>query len=477
MHAATHAAAAPAIAAAKCRTVLPLVKVTASTGPRANSARSALGGALGHDGAVRLDHLDPRPRAARAPVPRRRARRPRRPPARRLPRDTARGQLAGERLRLLAGRDQVGLDRPERAAPRRSPAPPRPPATARGAASPPLGHQPPPRSRWSAPARRARRARRPSRSRPSAAAIRRRSTSATGLDEGHPHHGGPGLLEKAGQPVRLVQAAGDHDAAALQRGGRAHRRAAATRSTSSSGARRVAAELDAAHRAVDAERGARAPARRPRAAPTPPAGAGSRRPARAAAPARCAPPGRWRRRSTAATPRAGRGAASPPRARSPPGPARARSCAGRAARRCARDSPSRSSPATARSRASTSPASSLRRRVSTLPRMGTQRSPGRRSASSAARRALLLPTVAPSGERVEPAAVAGDHGVAGVGAGQHRGHAEPGGELGGQVLGGVDRHVGAAVEKRALDRGGEPALALELLDRGAPGCGRPRCGR
>ena len=106
-------------------------------------------------------------------------------------------------------------------------------------------------------------------------------------------------------------------------------------------------------------------------------------------------------------------------------------------------------------------------RVSTLPRIATGRSHGYSAASSPARRALLVPTVAPAGSCLERSAARttprrrADQRGAGT-----RRCSSPSASADGRSLRAVHRDIGAAVEQAALDVCGEPALTFELLDRG-----------
>ena len=77
-------------------------------------------------------------------------------------------------------------------------------------------------------------------------------------------------------------------------------------------------------------------------------------------------------------------------------------------------SPSRFRPASASSVASATPSSSLRSRVSTLPRNGTTSRSGRSRSISACRRSDEVPTVAPCGSSAMDLRLAADEGVARV---------------------------------------------------------------
>src|SRR5581483_3355066 len=123
--------------------------------------------------------------------------------------------------------------------------------------------------------------------------------------------------------------------------------------------------------------------------------------------------------------------------------------------------PRRTRPAAARMMASYSPSSSLRRRVSTLPRSGRTLRSGRRARSCAWRRRLLVPTRA-LGQARQRVKVARQEGIARVLAASDGGDVKLGRNLRGQVLQTMDGEVHAAREQRFLDLLGEHALGADL---------------
>ena len=127
--------------------------------------------------------------------------------------------------------------------------------------------------------------------------------------------------------------------------------------------------------------------------------------------------------------------------------------------------PSRLRPASASSVASTSPSSSLRSRVSTLPRNGTTARSGRSRFTSACRRSDAVPTTAPAGSSRSELRLAADEDVARVFARQHRRDDQAIRQRRRHVLGRMHREVDVAGRQRLLDFLGEQALAAELRQR------------
>ncbi len=134
--------------------------------------------------------------------------------------------------------------------------------------------------------------------------------------------------------------------------------------------------------------------------------------------------------------------------------------------------PSRRMPAAARTSASYSPPSSLRSRVSTLPRIGAKRACGIAPASWATRRTLLVPTIGASSRwvrrrrQVRMPDSAGQHErIARILARQDRRHRQIRLELGGHVLGAVHREVHVLAQERVLDFLDEQALGAGLGER------------
>ncbi len=134
--------------------------------------------------------------------------------------------------------------------------------------------------------------------------------------------------------------------------------------------------------------------------------------------------------------------------------------------------PSRRSPADASTSASYSPASSLRRRVSTLPRMGEKRALGRTVASCAIRRTLPVPIAGASPSAATAAWRSGwrcarcEHDrVARIFARQRRRHGQALGQHRRHVLRAVDREIDLAAEQRVLDFLDEEPLAAGLRER------------
>ena len=133
--------------------------------------------------------------------------------------------------------------------------------------------------------------------------------------------------------------------------------------------------------------------------------------------------------------------------------------------------PSRRRPAAASTSASYSPASSLRRRVSTLPRIGAKAAPAKADDSCAMRLTLLVPMLA---GRPREASAARDvalrrrrqhEGVAGIFPRQRGRDRQPVRKHRGHVLGAVHRHVDGVVEQRVFDLLDEQPLGADFRDR------------
>jgi hypothetical protein len=127
--------------------------------------------------------------------------------------------------------------------------------------------------------------------------------------------------------------------------------------------------------------------------------------------------------------------------------------------------PRRTRPARASTMASHSPASTLRRRVSTLPRSGTTSRSGRRALRATMRRRLDVPTRAPSGQPVEREVARGHEDIPGVFAPRDARDHEPFGESAGHVLDGVDGEVRPPVEEGLFDLLHEESLAADVRQR------------
>ena len=116
-------------------------------------------------------------------------------------------------------------------------------------------------------------------------------------------------------------------------------------------------------------------------------------------------------------------------------------------------------PATASSVASTSPASSLRSRVSTLPRNGATPTSGRSRLTKACRRGEAVPTTAPAGSSRNVLALRLMKASRGSSRGKKAGEHEPRRQHGRQILRRMHREVDVAGEQRLLDFLGEQSLA------------------
>ena len=124
--------------------------------------------------------------------------------------------------------------------------------------------------------------------------------------------------------------------------------------------------------------------------------------------------------------------------------------------------PRRRSPAEASTIASYWPSSSLRKRVSTLPRMSSISKSGRSARSCAARRSELVPTRAPAARSASraPTRHRADLRAPGIAA-----SVKPAGKIGRHIFQAVDRQVDRAGEQRLLDFLGEQALGPDLRKR------------
>ena len=140
--------------------------------------------------------------------------------------------------------------------------------------------------------------------------------------------------------------------------------------------------------------------------------------------------------------------------------------------------PSRFNPASASSVASAAPSSSLRSRVSTLPRRSTTFRSGRmRRAAPAGAATTCRPSRRAAAGQV--ARLAADESVAGVLARQECREHKTGRQERRHVLRGMHREIDAAVDQRLLDLLGEQPLAAGLRQRPvlnpvARWCGSPR---
>jgi hypothetical protein len=129
-------------------------------------------------------------------------------------------------------------------------------------------------------------------------------------------------------------------------------------------------------------------------------------------------------------------------------------------------------PAAASTMASYWPSSSLRRRVSRLPRSGSMLQVGPQRRSSTTRRRLEVPTTAPCG-RSSSGHGGWTPGVARVLALHHAGQGKAFGQLHGHVLERMHGDVGAALFQRHFQLLDKQALAAHLAQRCGPGSGRP----
>ena len=127
--------------------------------------------------------------------------------------------------------------------------------------------------------------------------------------------------------------------------------------------------------------------------------------------------------------------------------------------------PSRLRPASASSVASTSPASSLRSRVSTLPRNDTTLRSGRSRFTSACRRSEAVPTTAPAGSSRSDFALRLMKTSRGSSRGSTAAMIRPVRQYRRHVLGGMHGDVDLAGRQRLLDLLGEESLAAEFRQR------------
>ena len=125
-------------------------------------------------------------------------------------------------------------------------------------------------------------------------------------------------------------------------------------------------------------------------------------------------------------------------------------------RRSGPPQPSRFSPAAASTMASYWPSSSLRRRVSRLPRTDSMTRSGRRRRNCAARRSELVPDLR---ARAADRPASADDGVARILALGNRRQHQPVGQFRRQILQAVHGEIGAAVEQRLFDLLREQPLA------------------
>ena len=114
---------------------------------------------------------------------------------------------------------------------------------------------------------------------------------------------------------------------------------------------------------------------------------------------------------------------------------------------------------------STSPVSALRMRVSRLPRTSTISTSGRSARTCATRRSELVPTRAPCGSVSSEYPAPADERVTRIDASRSRRDVEALGQLGGDVLHGVDAQVDRLGQQLDFELLGEQTLAAHLGQR------------